>query len=62
MYNEMFQFFIENKVISSNQSGFKPGDSCISQLSSITHEIYSSLDEGFEVRSVFHLIRCGMMV
>ena len=23
MYNEMFNFFIENKLISSNQSGFK---------------------------------------
>ena len=29
MFNEMFNFFIENKLISSNQSGFKPGDSCI---------------------------------
>ena len=53
MFNEMFQFFIENKLISSSQSGFKPGDSCINQLLSITHEIYSSFDEGLEVRSVF---------
>ena len=37
----------------SCQSGFKPGDSCINQLLSITHEIYSSFDEGLEVRSVF---------
>ena len=27
LFNEMFNFFIENKLISSNQSGFKPGDS-----------------------------------
>ena len=53
MFNEMFEFFIENKPISSRQSGFKPGDSCINQLLSITHEIYSSFDEGLEVRSVF---------
>ena len=53
MFNEMFNFFIENKLISSNQSGFKPGDSCINQLLSITHEIYESFDEGLEVRSVF---------
>ena len=38
-FDEMFNFFIENKLISSNQSGFKPGDSCINQLLSITHEI-----------------------
>ena len=53
MFNEMFNFFIENKLISSNQSGFKPGDSCINQLLSITHEIYKSFDVGLEVRSVF---------
>ena len=53
MFNEMFEFFIENKLIPSSQSGFKPGDSCINQLLSITHEIYSSSDEGLEVRSVF---------
>ena len=35
MFNEMFKFFIENELISSNQSGFKPGDSCINQLVSI---------------------------
>ena len=49
----MFNFFIANKLISSNQSGFKPGDSCINQLLSITHEIYKSFDVGLEVRSVF---------
>ena len=49
----MFEFFIENKLISSRQSDFKLGYSCISQLLSITHEIYSSFDEGLEVRSVF---------
>ena len=53
MFNEMFESFIENKLISASQSGFKPGDSCINQLLSISHEIYSSFDEGLEVRSVF---------
>ena len=48
----MFEFFIENDLISQHQSGFKPGDSCIDQLLSITHEIYQSFDEGFDVRSV----------
>ena len=32
IYNKMFEFFTENELISQNQSGFKPGDSCISQL------------------------------
>ena len=48
----MFKFFVENKLISSSQSDFKPGNSCINQLLSITHERYRSLDESLEARSV----------
>ena len=33
--------------------GFQPGDSCINQLLSITHEIFTSFDNGLGVRSVF---------
>ena len=53
IFNEIFEFFIENNLISQHQSGFKPGDSCSNQLLSITHKIYQSFDEGFDVRSVF---------
>ena len=53
IFNEMFSFFLANNLLAPNQSGFKPGDSCINQLLSITHEIYSSFDDGFEVRSLF---------
>ena len=40
-------------MISQNQSGFKPGDSCINQLLAITHEIYKSFDACLDVRAVF---------
>ena len=53
MFNKMFELFIETKRFSFSQSGFKLGDSCISQLLSITRGIYSSFDEGLEVRSIF---------
>ena len=53
LYDNMFKFFTENDLISQNQSGFKPGDSCTNQLLSITHKIYKSFDDGHEVRSVF---------
>ena len=53
LYNEMFDFFITNHLISTNQSGFKPRGSCINQLLSITHGIYASFDEGCEVQGVF---------
>ena len=42
MFNEMFEFFIENKLISSSQSGFKPGNSCINQLLPITLSVEST--------------------
>ena len=44
---------LRTKLISSSQSGLKPGDSCINQLFTITHDIYRSFANGFEVRDVF---------
>ena len=49
IYNDMFGFFLDKGLI----SGFKTGDSCINQLLSITHNIYKSFDDGYEVRGVF---------
>ena len=49
----MFNFFTKNSLISQNQSGFKPGDSCTSQLLSITHHIYRSFNGGREVQYMF---------
>ena len=51
--NKLFHFFQGNNLISPNQSGFKPGDSCTNQLLAITHEIYKSFDDGYEVKAVF---------
>ena len=53
IYNSLFEYFIVIDLISPNQSGFKPVDSCTNQLMSITHEIYQSFDHGFDVRGVF---------
>ena len=52
-YDSMFKFFTENNLMSLNQSGFKPGDSLVNQLLPIAHQIFKSLDNGLEVRSVF---------
>ena len=38
--------------MSSNQSGFRPGDSCVNRLPSITNEIYQYFDGKIEVRAV----------
>ena len=53
LYGRMFEFFVENNLIFKYQPGFRPGDSCINQLLSITHEIYQSFDDSLEVRAVF---------
>ena len=53
LYNNMYEFYAENNLIFPNQSGFKPGDSCINQLLSTNHKIYKSFDNGLEVRGIF---------
>ena len=53
IYNNIFECLTINKLISDNQSDFKPGDSCINQFLSITHEIYHSLDNDLEGRGFF---------
>ena len=49
----MFIYFSANKLTSKIQTGFQPRDSCINQLLSLTHKIFTSFDNGLEVRSVF---------
>ena len=53
IYNTRFPYFIEKNRISKNQSGFKPGGSCVNQLLTATREICSSFDDNYEVRGVF---------
>ena len=53
IYNKMFEFFTSNELISSNQSGFKPGDSCINKLLCITHDSYQSFNDGLHTKAVF---------
>ena len=37
----MYSLFTENELISSNESGFKQGNSCINQLLLRTHDIFN---------------------
>ena len=39
--------------ILKNHSGFKPGDSCLNQLLSITPEIYKLIGDEYDVQNVF---------
>ena len=44
--NSLYEYLIENYLISSRKSGLKPRDSCVNQLLSITHKKYQSLTLG----------------
>ena len=55
IFNALYSFFEDNKLLSLCQSGFKKNNSCINQVVSITHEIYSAFDcnLSLEVQGVF---------
>ena len=55
IYNSLYVYLQSNDILSKSQSGFHKGDSCISQLLAITHDIYSTFDAipSLETRGVF---------
>ena len=55
IFNKIYCFLIEEKLLNPNQSGFRQSDSCINQLLAITHEIFETFDcnPPLEVRTVF---------
>ena len=52
IYNAMFKHFLDSNLNPSNQTGFKPGNSCINQPIAITHDIFKGFDDGLEIRGV----------
>ena len=55
LYDTIYGYFKGNHLFSDCQSGFRKGDSCVSQLLSITHEIYKGFDANptLDTRGVF---------
>ena len=55
IFNKIYHFLLEEKLLNPNQSGFRPSDSCINPLLAITHQIFEAFDcnPPLEVRSVF---------
>ena len=55
IFNKMYQFLLEERLLNRNQSGLRPSVSCINQLLAITHEIFEVFDcnPTLEVRLVF---------
>ena len=55
IFNSLFKYLENNNLLNPHQSGFRPGDSCVHQLLSITYDIYKSFDANpsLEVRGIF---------
>ena len=53
VHKYVFNFFRDNNVITTLQSGFAPGDSTVNQLIDIYNTSCNALDEGKEVRAIF---------
>ena len=69
IYNPLFLYLESNNLLTLHQSGFHPNDSCIIQLLSIVHSIYTVFDHNpsFEDGQNFwipqkHLTKYGMKV
>ena len=56
IFDSTFHFMIQNSLLDSCQSGFRPNDSCVNQLIFITHNTYRAFDANSSlevVRGVF---------
>ena len=55
IFNRTYNFISEENLLNHNQSGFRPSDSGVNQLLSITHKIFEAFhcNPTLEVRSVF---------
>ena len=53
VFDQVYYYLNSHNLVSKNQSGFRPGDSTIYQLISITSNIYESFEKYDETRAVF---------
>ena len=55
VYNSLYSHLVSCDLLNPNQSGFRPGDSTVNQLISITHKIFEAFDynPALDVRSVY---------
>ena len=51
----LYNHLIQDKFVTSNQSGFRPGDSVTNQLIYLVHEILKNFDclENLQTRTVY---------
>ena len=53
VFDELYSYLSQNSLITVDQSGFRPGDSTINQLISITSTIFDAFEDYDETRALF---------
>ena len=55
IYDSLYSHLVSHELLNPNQSGFRPGDSTVNQLLSITHTIFNAFDcnPPLDVRTVY---------
>ena len=55
IFSSLFKYLENNNLLNPHQSGFRPGNSCVHQLLSITYDIYKSFhaNPSLEVKGIF---------
>ena len=53
VFKNVYNFFLDHKVLSVHQSGFRPNDSTVNQLAFLYHTFCQALDQKKDVRMVF---------
>ena len=55
IYDSLYSHLVSCDILNPNQSGFRPGDSAINRLISITHALFKAFDcnPPLDVRSVY---------
>ena len=52
-FKYLYNHFLDNNILTSFQSGFRPGDSSVNQLTYLYDTFCHALDSGKEIRVVF---------
>ena len=53
IFKYLYNFIHTHEILTPHQSGFRPNDSTVNQLLSITSDFYKAVDQGKEVRVIF---------
>jgi hypothetical protein len=53
IFEEMYQYFMDNNLLIIENSGFKKGDGTVNQLIHIVHNIYKGIDQKHDICMIF---------